>query len=69
MLELGCGAGRVTRGLVRLVIAVDKSEDMLSQLAELPHIETVTSRLEDLELGRGLSNRCAFDTQSAGNHD
>lgn len=52
VLELGCGAGRVTHPLLRLghpVVAVDSSADMLDRV----HGATkVLSRIEDLALGR-----------------
>ncbi len=52
ILELGCGAGRVTRQLVRLgyrVTAVDESAEML---AHVEAAETVRARIEELDLGR-----------------
>jgi SAM-dependent methyltransferase len=52
ILELGCGAGRVTRPLTALghaVVAVDESADML---ARVTGAETVCSSIEDLSLGR-----------------
>ncbi len=52
ILELGCGAGRVTRPLAALghaVVAVDESPDML---AHVTGAETVCSSIEDLSLGR-----------------
>jgi len=52
ILELGCGAGRVTHPLVALghpVVAVDESPDML---AYVRGAETVCARIEDLALGR-----------------
>jgi SAM-dependent methyltransferase len=52
VLELGCGAGRITRQLVRLgfrVTAVDESAEML---AHVHGSETVQARIEGLELGR-----------------
>ena len=52
VLELGCGAGRVTRQLVRLgyrVTAVDESAQML---AHVRSAETIQARIEGLELGR-----------------
>lgn len=52
VLELGCGAGRITRQLVRLgyrVTAVDESREML---AHVEGTETVEARIEALDLGR-----------------
>jgi SAM-dependent methyltransferase len=52
ILELGCGAGRITRQLVRLgyrVTAVDESEAML---AHVDAAETICARIEGLDLGR-----------------
>lgn len=55
VLELGSGAGRVTRALAALghpVVAVDESAEMLAQLAGEPGVETVRARIEELDLGR-----------------
>ena len=52
ILELGCGAGRITHPLVALghpVVAVDESPEML---AHVRGAETVRARIEDLALGR-----------------
>jgi SAM-dependent methyltransferase len=52
ILELGCGAGRITRPLVALghpVVAVDESPEML---AHVRGAETVCARIEDLALDR-----------------
>jgi SAM-dependent methyltransferase len=52
ILELGCGAGRVTHPLValgHLVVAVDESPEML---AHVRGTETVCARIQDLSLGR-----------------
>jgi SAM-dependent methyltransferase len=52
ILELGAGAGRVTRPLVALghpVVAVDESPEML---ARVRGAETVRARIQDLRLGR-----------------
>jgi SAM-dependent methyltransferase len=52
VLELGCGAGRITRQLVRLgfrVTAVDESAAMLAHVREA---ETVQAQIEGLDLGR-----------------
>lgn len=52
VLELGCGAGRITRQLVRLgyrVTAVDESAEMLAHVQDA---ETVQARIEGLDLGR-----------------
>jgi SAM-dependent methyltransferase len=51
ILELGCGAGRVTHPLIGLghaVMAVDESPEML---ARVRGAETVCARIEDLDLG------------------
>ncbi|WP_103353972.1 class I SAM-dependent methyltransferase [Amycolatopsis sp. CA-128772] len=51
ILELGCGAGRVTHPLVDLgheVVAVDDSPSMLAHV----RAESVCARIGDLELGR-----------------
>jgi SAM-dependent methyltransferase len=52
ILDLGCGAGRITRPLAALgheVVAVDESPDML---AHVRGAQTVCARIEDLHLGR-----------------
>jgi SAM-dependent methyltransferase len=52
MLELGCGVGRVTGGLVALghaVTAVDESPEML---AHVTGAETVLAEIRSLDLGR-----------------
>ncbi|MDQ2810770.1 MAG: class I SAM-dependent methyltransferase [Actinomycetota bacterium] len=52
ILELGCGAGRVTHPLVALghpVVAVDESPEML---AYVRGADTVCTRIEELALGR-----------------
>jgi SAM-dependent methyltransferase len=52
ILELGAGAGRITRGLVALghpVVAVDQSQAMLDRIDAA---ETVLADLEKLSLGR-----------------
>jgi SAM-dependent methyltransferase len=52
ILELGCGAGRVTHPLVALghaVVAVDESPEMLAHVRDA---ETVCARIQDLDLGR-----------------
>lgn len=54
VLELGCGAGRITRQLVRLgyrVTAVDESAEMLGHVRGA---DTVQAQIEGLELGRGF---------------
>jgi SAM-dependent methyltransferase len=54
ILELGCGAGQVTRQLVARgyrVTAVDESSEML---AHVHGAETVEARIEELELGRSF---------------
>jgi SAM-dependent methyltransferase len=53
VLELGCGAGRMTRPLAAAglrVTAVDESEAMLAHIGDAA--ETVHSAIEDLDLGR-----------------
>ncbi|WP_254705549.1 class I SAM-dependent methyltransferase [Streptomyces vilmorinianum] len=56
LLELGCGAGRVTEPLVRrgfAVTAVDESAEMLEAVRErVPGVEAVRSPIESLELAR-----------------
>jgi SAM-dependent methyltransferase len=62
ILELGCGAGRVTRGLVALghpVTAVDESAEML---AHVQGAERVCASVEGLDLGR------TFDAVVLGSH-
>lgn len=62
ILELGCGAGRVTHPLIALghpVVAVDESPEML---AHVRGAETVCARIEDLVLGR------RFDAVLLGSH-
>jgi SAM-dependent methyltransferase len=52
ILELGCGAGRVTHPLIALghpVVAVDESPEML---AHVRGAETVCARIQGLSLGR-----------------
>lgn len=52
ILELGCGAGRMTRQLVARgfrVTAVDESAEMLAHVREA---EAVSARIEGLDLGR-----------------
>jgi len=52
ILELGAGAGRITRGLVALghqVVAVDQSQAMLDRIDTA---ETVVADLEECSLGR-----------------
>jgi SAM-dependent methyltransferase len=52
ILDLGCGAGRITRPLAALgheLVAVDESPDML---AHVRGAQTVCARIEDLDLGR-----------------
>ncbi|MEU7696540.1 class I SAM-dependent methyltransferase [Microbispora hainanensis] len=52
ILELGAGAGRITRALLALgheVVAVDESPEML---AHINGAETVLSRIQDLSLAR-----------------
>jgi SAM-dependent methyltransferase len=64
VLELGCGAGRVTRGLVKRghrVVAVDESADMLRHVSG-DGVETVRADVFALALGR------RFDCVLAGSH-
>jgi len=52
VLELGCGAGRITHRLIEFghpVVAVDNSPDML---AHVRAAKTVLSDIESLDLGR-----------------
>ena len=54
ILELGCGTGRITHGLVALghsVLAVDQSPEMLSHVRGA---ETVLADIEGLRLGRAF---------------
>lgn len=69
LLELGCGAGRVTRQLVARgydVVAVDESPEMLAHVRDA---ETVCARIEELDLDRRfdaallLSNLFTVETQ------
>ncbi len=66
ILEMGCGSGRVTAGLLHLghaVTGVDESAAMLEAAAErAPGARLVRSRLEDLDLGE------CFDAVVAGSH-
>jgi len=55
ILELGAGAGRITRGLLTLghpVVAVDQSPEML---AHIEGAETVLADIETVDLGRRFS--------------
>jgi len=52
ILELGCGAGRITHPLIALghpVVAVDESPEMLAHVRDA---ETVCARIQELSLGR-----------------
>jgi SAM-dependent methyltransferase len=52
ILELGCGAGRITHPLIALghpVVAVDESPEMLAHVRDA---ETVCARIQDLSLER-----------------
>lgn len=65
ILELGCGAGRVTRGLVALghpVTAVDNEPAMLAELAGMARVEPVLAEIATLDLGR------TFPVVVAGSH-
>lgn len=53
ILELGCGAGRITRHLVELghaVTAVDNGPAMLEQLEDIDDVETVLADIQTLDL-------------------
>jgi SAM-dependent methyltransferase len=53
VLELGCGAGRITRELAargHRVVAVDQSPDMLAYVATHPAVRTVLADIEALNL-------------------
>ena len=55
VLELGCGAGRISRELARRghrVVAVDQSSAMLTRLDGVVGVETVRGDIGTLELGR-----------------
>jgi SAM-dependent methyltransferase len=55
VLELGCGAGRISRELARRghqVVAVDQSDAMLSHLAGVSGVEAVRADIGGLQLGR-----------------
>ena len=52
VLELGCGAGRITRQLVRLGYRVTAVDESLQMLAHVEGAETVEAQIEGLDLGR-----------------
>jgi SAM-dependent methyltransferase len=55
VLELGCGAGRISRELARRghrVAAVDQSAAMLSHLEGVPGVEAIRADIGGLQLGR-----------------
>jgi SAM-dependent methyltransferase len=52
VLELGCGAGRITRQLVRVGFRVTAVDESAAMLAHVEGAETVCTRIEGLELGR-----------------
>lgn len=52
ILELGCGAGRVTHPLVDLGYAVTAVDESAEMLAQIRGARTVRSSIEDLDLGR-----------------
>ena len=67
ILELGCGAGRITHALLALgrrVTAVDMDPEMLEHI---DGAETVLSRIEDLDLGRTFGG--VLWSQRSTNHD
>jgi SAM-dependent methyltransferase len=65
ILELGCGVGRVTRGLVALghpVVAVDNTPEMLRHVRQVTGAEPVLADVFALDLGR------RFDAVVLGSH-
>ena len=50
LLELGCGAGRVTRSLTRLGYAVTAVDESAEMLAKIDGVRTVRSSIEELAL-------------------
>ena len=52
ILELGSGAGRVTRELVDMGYRVTAVDESAAMLAHVGGAETVLARIEDLDLGR-----------------
>ena len=69
VLEIGCGAGRVTRALAGIfgeVYAVDISTEMVRQareaLAEFPHVHIEQNNGRDLSVLRGIRADFAFST-------
>lgn len=62
VLELGCGAGRVTHALVERGFEVVAVDDSAAMLAEVRGAETVLADLYSLDLGR------RFDTVVAASH-
>ena len=52
VLELGCGAGRITRQLVRRGFRVTAVDESAAMLAYVEDAESVCARIEGLELGR-----------------
>lgn len=52
ILELGCGAGRITHALVSLGFAVVAVDDSAEMLAHVRGAETVQAEIQTLDLGR-----------------
>ena len=52
VLELRCGAGRMTRQLVRLGFRVTAVDESAAMLAHVEDADTVCGRIEGLEIGR-----------------
>jgi SAM-dependent methyltransferase len=52
VLELGCGAGRITRQLVERGLRVTAVDESAAMLAHVTSVETVLASIEGLDLGR-----------------